>query len=163
VLKRTRLGLQYSLLVQHDALCLSSAMYDAGHRSEAVRIANAIFVLLGPDMRNHKSILSQLGALDGQLTIPSTADSRGPHGTALIARAGSPEFVAEWPNVQAHKNSFLNLYLAPAEGSVQGQMLAAFLHPTLEIQFIEMLKAILARFNSKALMATHSVVKLHCP
>jgi len=33
-----------------------------------------------------------------------------------------------------------------------------FLHPTLEIQFIEMLKTILSRFNSKALMATHSVV-----
>lgn len=33
-----------------------------------------------------------------------------------------------------------------------------FLHPTLEIQFIDMLKSILARFNSKALLATHSVV-----
>ncbi len=33
-----------------------------------------------------------------------------------------------------------------------------FLHPTLEIQFVEMLKTILSRFNSKALLATHSVV-----
>jgi predicted ATPase len=33
-----------------------------------------------------------------------------------------------------------------------------FLHPTLEIQFIDMLKKILDRFNSKALLATHSVV-----
>src|SRR5690606_10922397 len=33
-----------------------------------------------------------------------------------------------------------------------------FLHPTLEIQFIDMLKAILDRFNSKALLATHSLV-----
>jgi energy-coupling factor transporter ATP-binding protein EcfA2 len=33
-----------------------------------------------------------------------------------------------------------------------------FLHPTLEIQFIDMLKKILASFNSKALLATHSVV-----
>lgn len=33
-----------------------------------------------------------------------------------------------------------------------------FLHPTLEIQFIEMLKTILSRFHSKALLATHSVV-----
>lgn len=33
-----------------------------------------------------------------------------------------------------------------------------FLHPALEIQFIEMLKAILERFNSKALVATHSEV-----
>lgn len=33
-----------------------------------------------------------------------------------------------------------------------------FLHPTLEIQFVEMLKEILASFNSKALLATHSEV-----
>ncbi len=33
-----------------------------------------------------------------------------------------------------------------------------FLHPTLEIQFLEMLKEILASFNSKALLATHSEV-----
>jgi energy-coupling factor transporter ATP-binding protein EcfA2 len=33
-----------------------------------------------------------------------------------------------------------------------------FLHPTLEIQFIDMLKKVLAQFNSKALLATHSVV-----
>lgn len=33
-----------------------------------------------------------------------------------------------------------------------------FLHPTLEVQFVDMLKAILARFNSKALLATHSIV-----
>ena len=33
-----------------------------------------------------------------------------------------------------------------------------FLHPALEIQFIDMLKAILERFNSKALIATHSEV-----
>lgn len=33
-----------------------------------------------------------------------------------------------------------------------------FLHPSLEIQFVEMLKEILASFNSKALLATHSEV-----
>lgn len=33
-----------------------------------------------------------------------------------------------------------------------------FLHPTLEIQFIEMLKEILRGYNSKALLATHSEV-----
>lgn len=33
-----------------------------------------------------------------------------------------------------------------------------FLHPTLEIQFIDMLKTILDRFSSKALLATHSLV-----
>jgi hypothetical protein len=90
VLKRTRLGLQYSLIVQYSGLRLSAAMYDAGHQTEAIRIANALFVLLGPDMRNHKSILAQLGAINDQFTIPSTADSRGPHGTALIAVEAVP-------------------------------------------------------------------------
>ncbi|MEH2550745.1 energy-coupling factor transporter ATP-binding protein EcfA2 [Bradyrhizobium sp. AZCC 2262] len=33
-----------------------------------------------------------------------------------------------------------------------------FLHPTLEVQFVDMLKSILARFNSTALLATHSIV-----
>jgi energy-coupling factor transporter ATP-binding protein EcfA2 len=33
-----------------------------------------------------------------------------------------------------------------------------FLHPTLEIQFVSMLKTVLTRFNSKAVLATHSVV-----
>ncbi|ABD86574.1 AAA family ATPase [Rhodopseudomonas palustris] len=33
-----------------------------------------------------------------------------------------------------------------------------FLHPTLEVQFVGMLKRILKSFNSKALLATHSVV-----
>lgn len=33
-----------------------------------------------------------------------------------------------------------------------------FLHPTLEIQFVQMLKDILVSFNSKALLATHSEV-----
>jgi len=33
-----------------------------------------------------------------------------------------------------------------------------FLHPTLEIQFVDMLKKILVKFNSKALLATHSEV-----
>jgi hypothetical protein len=33
-----------------------------------------------------------------------------------------------------------------------------FLHPNLEIQFLDMLKKILDQFNSKALLATHSVV-----
>jgi len=33
-----------------------------------------------------------------------------------------------------------------------------FLHPTLEIQFVSMLKTVLKRFSSKAVLATHSVV-----
>jgi ABC-type methionine transport system ATPase subunit len=33
-----------------------------------------------------------------------------------------------------------------------------FLHPTLEIQFVDLLKRVLAKFNSKALLSTHSEV-----
>jgi hypothetical protein len=72
---------------------LSSSSYDVGHRGEAVRIANAIFVLLGPSSKNHKSIVDQLGQAD-KLQIVSTADSRGPHGSALIAIQAVP-YVAE--------------------------------------------------------------------
>ena len=89
MLRRTKLGLLHSLVVQYDGLRLSASMYDAGHRGEAIRIANAMFVLLGPDMRNHKSIFSQLGKTES-LTIPSTADPRGPHGSALIAIEAIP-------------------------------------------------------------------------
>jgi len=84
VLKRTKIGLSYALCVQFDALRLSAAMYDVGHHGEAIRIANAIFVLLGFGMKGHKSIISQLGQ-EESLQLASTADSRGPHGSALIA------------------------------------------------------------------------------
>lgn len=39
--------------------------------------------------------------------------------------AGSPPTVTTWTAVEARKKSFLNLYLAPAEDSVQGRMLRA--------------------------------------
>lgn len=44
---------------------------------------------------------------------------------AYIDGAGSPEIVETWPDIEHKKNSFLNLYLSPAEGSVQGAILAA--------------------------------------
>lgn len=44
---------------------------------------------------------------------------------SYIDAAGSPEFVKCWPDIEHKKNSFLNLYLSPAEGSVQGAMLDA--------------------------------------
>jgi hypothetical protein len=37
--------------------------------------------------------------------------------------AGSPPTVSTWTAVQARKNTFLNLYLSPAENSAQGNML----------------------------------------
>lgn len=69
---RTRLGLQRALLVQYTGLKFSAALYDAGHRTEATRIANALFILLGPRSRNHLSILDQLD-IAGSRLIPSTA------------------------------------------------------------------------------------------
>ena len=40
-----------------------------------------------------------------------------------IDAGGSPPTVTTWAAVQAKKNTFLNLYLTPAEDSVQGRML----------------------------------------
>jgi 5-methylcytosine-specific restriction endonuclease McrA len=42
-----------------------------------------------------------------------------------INSAGSPPTVTKWTAIHARKNTFLNLYLAPAENSVQGQILRA--------------------------------------
>jgi hypothetical protein len=42
-----------------------------------------------------------------------------------IDAAGSPAMVTTWAAAQARKTSFLSLYLAPAENSVQGRMLSA--------------------------------------
>lgn len=44
---------------------------------------------------------------------------------AYIDGEGSPAVVPTWPDIAHKKNSFLNLYLSPVEGSVQGAMLAA--------------------------------------
>jgi hypothetical protein len=44
---------------------------------------------------------------------------------AYIDAAGSPALVSVWPDIEQKRNSFLNLYLSPAEGSVQGVMLAS--------------------------------------
>ena len=93
MLKRTKLGLLHALRVQYQGIQLSAGALDAGHRGEAARIATAIFVLLGPSMRNHKPIIEQLGEHEKLLMI-STADSRGPHGSALIAVEAIP-YVAE--------------------------------------------------------------------
>jgi hypothetical protein len=89
MLKRTKLGILHAVSVQYDGLRLSASAFDAGHRGESVRMANALFVMLGPKMRNHTSIVEQLDRhLD--LKIASTADSRGPHGSALIATVATP-------------------------------------------------------------------------
>lgn len=44
---------------------------------------------------------------------------------AYIDGAGSPAVVPTWPDIAHKKNSFLNLYLSPQTGSVQGSVLAA--------------------------------------
>ncbi|HBQ88089.1 MAG TPA: hypothetical protein DD803_01365 [Alcaligenes faecalis] len=42
-----------------------------------------------------------------------------------IDAAGSPVLIPTWPDIDDKKNSFLNLYLSPRDGSVQGDMLRA--------------------------------------
>ncbi|MBT54175.1 MAG: hypothetical protein CMF72_12365 [Mameliella sp.] len=44
---------------------------------------------------------------------------------AYIDAAGSPEIVKTWTDVDKKKNTFLNLYLSPQDGSVQGKMLSS--------------------------------------
>lgn len=44
---------------------------------------------------------------------------------AYIDAEGSPAAVPTWPDIAQKQNSFLNLYLSPTDGSVQGKMLAA--------------------------------------
>ncbi len=44
---------------------------------------------------------------------------------AYVDAEGSPSAVPTWPDIEYKKNSFLNLYLSPKDGSVQGNMLAA--------------------------------------
>ncbi|MFC3629869.1 hypothetical protein ACFOM8_10480 [Paracoccus angustae] len=44
---------------------------------------------------------------------------------AYIDAEGSPAAVPTWPDIAHKKNSFMNLYLSPMDGSVQGKMLAA--------------------------------------
>lgn len=44
---------------------------------------------------------------------------------AYIDAEGSPAAVPTWPDITYKKNSFLNLYLSPSDGSIQGDMLAA--------------------------------------
>lgn len=43
---------------------------------------------------------------------------------AYIDGMGHPGVVQTWPDINQKKNSFLNLYLSPKDGSVQGDMLA---------------------------------------
>jgi hypothetical protein len=61
MLQRTKLGLLNAFNVQFDGLLLSSLSFDAGHIGEAARMANAMFILLGPSGKNHTSIVESLG------------------------------------------------------------------------------------------------------
>jgi hypothetical protein len=81
--KLTPLGFHWALLAQYDALLLSSSAYDAGHRGEIARIANAIYILVGRGKRSHTSIIDGMGAADILLSSTVRPDGRG-RSTALI-------------------------------------------------------------------------------
>ncbi|MFZ0459608.1 MAG: hypothetical protein WAM17_14420 [Rhodoplanes sp.] len=83
MLKRTNLGFYHAFAVQYDGLRISASFYDIGHRNESVRMANAMFVLLGPQTKNHTSIVEHLRQTY-EPWVYSTA-SKGNHGSALIA------------------------------------------------------------------------------
>lgn len=81
--------------MQYTGLKFSAALYDAGHRTEAVRIANALFILLGPHSRNHHSIVDQLDPHGARL-VPSTAGHQG--GSSLIAVEATPYVRSSGPD-----------------------------------------------------------------
>src|SRR3546814_16274215 len=47
---------------------------------------------------------------------------------AYIERAGSPEFVPRWPQIEPRKRTFLNLYLSRQKGYAQAILIPAMLH-----------------------------------
>lgn len=69
MLRRTRLGNLSAFCIQYDALKFSAHFYDLGYIHEAVRIANAIFILLGPKSKNHTPIVDRIWP--GQLVLSS--------------------------------------------------------------------------------------------
>ncbi|MBI5260251.1 MAG: hypothetical protein HY852_00350 [Bradyrhizobium sp.] len=75
---------------QHGALRMSASNYDFGHLAEAARIANAIFILLGPPSRTHLSIVD---ALNWNVGMPSTR----PNGSLLCVECVPVEAVGARP------------------------------------------------------------------
>lgn len=90
MLRRTRYGLLRAFLQQHGALRMSVSGFDFGHLAETARIANAIFILLGPPSRAHRSIVDALG---WQVLMPSTR----PMGSLLVVECVPVEAVGDQP------------------------------------------------------------------
>jgi hypothetical protein len=82
-----------AFLTQYAGLLISSKAFDEGHKNEAIRLANAVFVLLGTGMRNHQSIVSQLYP-DLDIVLPSFA--RGQGNSPLIAARATKVEIDVW-------------------------------------------------------------------
>ena len=80
---RTEGDLQQAAVIQFDALKISSDHFDLGQIGEAARIANALFVLAGEDMRAHTSILDAANQKDQRL-YRSTRAAENYFGCSLI-------------------------------------------------------------------------------
>lgn len=68
--QRDEARLHRALITQYDGLSISAGAFDAGHKGEAFRMANAIFILLGRNKSNHRPIIGRMGALEG-IALPS--------------------------------------------------------------------------------------------
>ncbi|MGM5025714.1 hypothetical protein AB8B02_05770 [Tardiphaga sp. 862_B3_N4_1] len=90
MLRRTRFGFLRAFVQQYGALKMSASGYDFGHIAEAARMANAVFILLGPRSRSHTSIIDALG------WTPSMMTSR-PSGSLLCIQCIPIEQVGERP------------------------------------------------------------------
>lgn len=112
MIKRTKLGYLWALQVQYGGLLVSASMFDVGHTGESARMANAMYILLGPTTKNHVSIVSQL-AFKEPLQITSTARS-----AIADANGSSPLAAVELvPYVRADGSSGGWIINAVANGS----------------------------------------------
>lgn len=72
--RRTIEDYHRAFATQYDALRHSSANFDVGNFWESVRIANAIYMLLGPSGKNHTNLVERLNK-HSSLQMPTSVDS----------------------------------------------------------------------------------------
>jgi hypothetical protein len=95
VYRRTEDDLRRAAEIQFQALKISCREFDAGFISEAARLANAVFILVGKGMRNHTSILKSADELEDR-TFRSTIEESDFKGSALFYAVLTKEAEDRW-------------------------------------------------------------------
>ena len=94
---RTKLGFLWALAAQYEGLQISASMFDVGHQSsESVRMANAMYILIGPPRKSHRSVIAHLKM--EEVSIATTAqrlDQPTEGGSPLVAIKALPYVKAD--------------------------------------------------------------------